>query len=332
MRTLSAACAVTAVLALLPATPAAAQPAPEPDRLTWSLAPSGADGPDGRARFDYVVEPGMRYDDHVAVRNLGEGELTVDLYAADAVNSETGGFDLLARDERSPSLGAWVAVGLPEVVVAPRSTVVIPFALTVPPDAEPGDHVGGVVAALTTGDQVRVERRVGARLYARVAGVVTPSLRVDPPSASYRGTANPAGAGEVDLTWTVVNTGNIRVAVRPSARVRGPFGLGEVSWTGDALPELLPGNAVTLTRTLTGVWPLGPLTVQAGAEPVASGDQPLTGSVDAAQGETTVWAVPWSALGAALLLAGILIALWRVRVALSRHRKAAGAATAGQSV
>ncbi|EWC59401.1 hypothetical protein UO65_5347 [Actinokineospora spheciospongiae] len=309
MRTLPALCALVAALALAPAAPAAAQP----ERLTWSVTPARAEGPDARPRFEYTVEPGMRYDDHLAVRNLGGGELTVDLYAADAVNTDSGGFDLLARDEHSPTLGAWVTLTRQQVVVAPRSTAVVPFSLTVPDDAEPGDHVGGLVAAVTTGGQVRVERRVGARLYARVAGPVTPALRIDPPAAAYRGTLNPAGPGEVDVTWTAVNDGNIRVAVRPSVRVHGPFGLTEVSWTGDTLPELLPGNAVTLTRTLTGVWPLGPLTAHVEAEPVTSADQPLAGAVDPATAETTVWAVPWTALGALLLLSGTLTALWRVR-------------------
>jgi hypothetical protein len=94
------------VAAVLPMPPATAQPAePEADRQTWSVTPASASGPDGRARFDYVVEPGMRYDDHLAVRNLGEGDITLDLYAGDAVNTGTGGFDLLARDEPSTVVG-----------------------------------------------------------------------------------------------------------------------------------------------------------------------------------------------------------------------------------
>ncbi|SER34256.1 protein of unknown function [Lentzea xinjiangensis] len=312
-------------LALVSATPAAAQPAREDGRLTWSVAPADAGGPNGRTQFDYVVEPGMRYDDHIAVRNLSEGELTVDLYAADAVNTATGGFDLLARDEPSPSVGTWISVTQPKIVLKPRSTTVVPFRMTVPPDAEPGDHVGGLVAALTTSAQVQVERRVGARLYVRVAGPVTPDLRVDQPAAHYRGTANPAAPGEVDVTWTVVNDGNVRLAVLPSVRVEGLFGLGGKRWTGDTATELLPGSAITFTRTLTGVWPLGPLTVHGEAEPVASAGQDLAGAVTTATAGTTIWAIPWSALGALLLLTAILVALWRVRRKIRQLTRAAAA-------
>ncbi|MFD7659430.1 WxL protein peptidoglycan domain-containing protein [Actinosynnema sp. NPDC059797] len=319
MRTLVAAVrlvgAALLAVTLSPLPTAAAQPADGDARQTWSIAPASASGPDGRTRFDYVVEPGMRYDDHLAVRNLGETELALDLYAGDAVNTGTGGFDLLARDEASTVVGNWVAVASPRVVVPARETAVVPFSVTVPADAEPGDHVGGLVAALTSGGStpVEVERRVGSRLYVRVAGPVDASVRIDSPTPVYRGTANPAGTGEVEVTYTVVNDGNLRLALRPSARVSGLFGLGGRSTTGEVLPELLPGNAVTLTQTLTGVLPLGPLDVRVEVEPVTSAAQSLGGAVEPATAEASVWAVPWTALGALALFLGTTTALWRVR-------------------
>jgi hypothetical protein len=307
--------AVLAVAALLPVSPAVAQPAEGGDRQTWSVAPASATGPDGRTRFDYVVEPGMRYDDHLAVRNLGEGDITLDLYAGDAVNTGTGGFDLLARDEPSTVVGNWVTVSSPQVVVPARDTVVVPFSVTVPADAEPGDHVGGLVAALTTdGDTpVEVERRVGSRLYARVAGAIDATVRIDSVTPSYRGTPNPAGTGEVDVTYTIVNDGNLRLSLLPSVSLSGLFGLGERSTTGEVLPELLPGNAVTLTQTLTDVWPLGPLDLRVTVEPVTSATQSLGGALPPTTADAFVWAVPWTALGAVVLFLGIVVALWRIR-------------------
>ncbi|GAA2687295.1 MULTISPECIES: WxL protein peptidoglycan domain-containing protein [Actinosynnema] len=325
-----AATLVVALLAALIPAPAHAQPVPPPEpgsaeRQTWSVAPASATGPDGRPGFEYVVEPGMRYDDHLAVRNLGDAELTVDLYAGDAVNTDTGGFDLLARDEPSTSVGRWTTLSTNQVTVPPRQVVVVPFSLAVPADAEPGDRVGGVVAALTTGADVRVERRVGSRVYARVAGAVTPEVGVESLSATYRASLNPAGAGELDVTYTVVNRGNVRLTVRPSVVAQGLLGLGEVTAVDDALPELLPGNAITLTRTITGVWPLGPLDVRATAEPIASAGQPLAGSVEAGAADTTVWALSWTAIATLLLLAAILLALWHVRRKIRALRVAAAA-------
>ncbi|MBP2337254.1 hypothetical protein JOF41_003432 [Saccharothrix coeruleofusca] len=320
MRTLSTAVRLIGtalvVTSLLPVPRASAQPADgDTGRQTWSVAPASAAGPDGRARFDYVVEPGMRYDDHLAVRNLGETELALDLYAGDAVNTGTGGFDLLARDEPSTVIGQWITVSAPRVVVPARETAIVPFSVTVPADAEPGDHVGGLVAALTTGGDtpVEVERRVGSRLYVRVAGPITASARIDSLTATHHGTLNPVGTGEVDVTYTIVNDGNLRLALRPSVNASGPLGLVERGTTGEVLPELLPGNAVTLTHTLTGIWPLGPHEVRVRAEPVTSATQDLAGAVEPATAGTTVWALSWTATGTLVLFVGLLVALWRVR-------------------
>ena len=93
----------------------------------------------------------------------------------------------------------------------------------------------------------------------------------------------------------------------------GPFGLAERSTTGEVLPELLPGSAVTLTQTVSEVWPLGPLDVRVTVEPVTSANQTLDGAVEPATAAATVWAVSWTALGTVALLLAILIALWRVR-------------------
>ncbi|MBY8853968.1 DUF916 domain-containing protein, partial [Saccharothrix sp. MB29] len=72
---------------------------------------------------------------------------------------------------------------------------------------------------------VEVERRVGSRLYVRVAGPIDATVRIDAVTPSYRGTPNPAGTGEVDVTYTVVNDGNLRLSLLPSVGVSGLFGL-----------------------------------------------------------------------------------------------------------
>ena len=65
LRLLSAGIAIAVAVALTPATVFAdAGTGPQ----TWAVSPAGADGPDGRASFDYVVEPDDVYADHVAVR------------------------------------------------------------------------------------------------------------------------------------------------------------------------------------------------------------------------------------------------------------------------
>ena len=62
------------------------------------------------------------------------------------------------------------------------------------------DHVGGIMAALQLLNQpgsVRVERRVGARVYLRVQGKLVPSLAVTGLSTTYHDIVNPFGGGSM---------------------------------------------------------------------------------------------------------------------------------------
>src|SRR5215217_7145419 len=70
--------------ALAMAAPAAVPAqAADDDRITWSVAPADASGPDGRRVVDLELEPGERVVDHVAVSNHSATEVTFALTAND---------------------------------------------------------------------------------------------------------------------------------------------------------------------------------------------------------------------------------------------------------
>lgn len=302
-----AALAALAVAGLAPAA-AAAEP------VTWGIVPSGPDGPGERAAFDYTVDPSAVLSDVVAVSNYTEQPLTLDLYAADAVRNTEGGFDLLPAAEAPVDVGAWVELGEPVVTIPPRSRVDVPFRITVPADATPGDHAGGIVAGLTTqadagGGQVAVDRRVGARIYLRVTGTLRPELTVGDVRVAFDGA--PFGQpGRVRVDYTVRNEGNLRLAGRPTVRVAGPFGLGERTWTGDPLPELLPGDSIAGSALVGGVWQLGRLDVDVEIGAETSGDQVLDPAPPPGTATARLWVVPWLGLAA---LAAIVVTAFLLR-------------------
>lgn len=319
-----------AVLAA-PSAAADAQPSPrptdtEPAPVTWGIVPSGPNGPGDRAAFEHTADPGAVIHDIVAVSNYTEQPLTLDLYANDAVRNTQGGFDLLPATETPADVGAWVDLGEPTVTIPARSRIDVPFRIAVPADATPGDHAGGIVASLTTqagdGDgQVAVDRRVGARIYLRVTGTLDPVLTVDDVRVAFEGL--PLGQpGTVRVDYTVRNNGNVRLAGRPALRIAGPFGLGERRWTGDPLPELLPGDSISGSAVVDGVWQLGPTDVDASIQPETSGEQVLDPPPAAGESTVQLWIVPWIAL--AILVLGVATYLWRRR----RRRRASAAAAA----
>jgi Bacterial protein of unknown function (DUF916) len=320
---------MAAVLAgVLPAGAVAAAPTPTPSpsasapaagtaAVTWGVAPSSRKGPDGRAAFTYKLDPGAELTDYAGISNYSSSPITVDVYASDAFTTPSGGFDLLPAAQKPTDVGTWVVFEprYRRLVIPSKSRVDVPFRLTVPRNATPGDHAGGIVASIAEpgtdagGNRVRVDRRVGARVYLRVTGELAPAFTVERLDAGYDGTLNPLGGGTVAATYRVRNTGNVRLSGTPRVEVAGPFGLGRRTVDAPALPEILPGGEYTATVELRGAAPLVRLGVDLDLAPVAVN---AATPVPAAAGHATVWAWPWSQ-GALLLLCGGAVWLWLYR-------------------
>lgn len=283
---------------------------------TWALVPASAEGPDGRAVLEYIVDPEQAYTDHVAVRNLGEQALTVSLHAQDAVQGPDGGFDLSGPEDQAAQVGAWVELETTQVTVPPREHVIVPFTLDIPADAEPGDHAGGIVAVSQVEDGAgpAVQYRVGTRVHIRVAGPVDAALDVDALRGHHETRWTPFAAAPLDVDATLVNTGNVRVTPQARINVSGLFG-----WWSDSAPlagidELLPGGEQGVTARLTDVPPIGPLWVTVDVVEVSSRDQDLTEATTVSSRTVVVWAVPWVLAGAiVLLLAAGVIAIVNLR-------------------
>ncbi|MEV7232370.1 DUF916 domain-containing protein [Polymorphospora sp. NPDC051019] len=321
-RVLAAAVALAAVAGPL-AGPAGAAPAPSPaptpgatadpdtaaPAAAWSVQPSGRGGPGNRPFFSYDLAPGGTVTDHVGVTNLGTAPVTLTVYGSDAYNTTSGGFDLLPADRPPTDVGGWIRLAQTTVTVPARSRADIPFTLTVPANATPGDHAGGIVASVTSssadarGHATRLEQRVGSRVYLRVNGPLRPSLRVDDLKAAYSPGWHP-GTGELTLTYTVRNTGNTRTAPTQAVRVEGLFGLPVDSSTLDPLPELLPGGVLRRTVTLSGQ----PAALRLSAAVSVAPDPGAAASSSAA-----AWALSWWYLLVPVLAAGTGWLLWRRR-------------------
>ncbi|WP_028046178.1 hypothetical protein [Cellulomonas sp. URHE0023] len=342
-RLLSGALAVAALLTTL-ALPAAAADEPAPtqgasdadatttpkERVTFGVAPAGPQRPDQRPYLAYTVAPGSVIRDNIAVINQADHALELDVYPSDVEPGSEGGLEVPARAVVPVGAGSWVSSDVAHVQ-APAQTaqdgfgfVVVPFTVTIPTNAEPGDHVAAVVAALTAKGEagagtpaLDLEQRVAARLYITVDGALAPGLVIKNLGASFE----PGGlvsAGSVKVAYTLENTGNVRMKVSPTVRVVGPFGLLPRSADGERIGELLPGGEVDQTVTVSDVWPLVRLTttVTAVAEAPTGGTDP---GIDPVGSSTSTWAWPWLLVGLAALL--ILLAAWRAVRSRRRRRR-----------
>lgn len=312
--------------ALLAATPSAVAAAPSPDppapgpasepiaigpgpagstaagQLTWGVGPAHADSTPARTAFTYAVEPGWRIPDAVRITNFTNTALSLQVYAQDGLTTHDGGFDLLSGDQAASDLGTWVRIHARSVTVPARSRIDVPFLIEVPADARPGDHAGGIVAAIvdqrrSINDQVvRFEQRVGARLYLRLPGEITAGLAVEDLRVTYETSMNPLNPGLARLTYTVRNVGNVRLGAQPTARVRDLAGLHSREATGAPVNQILPGQVVTVVQDLPGVWPLLRLRAEAGAQPLPPPEAAAAAAAATQPASHDFWAVPWPVL------------------------------------
>lgn len=292
---------VGALGALFDATPGAT----EDPTVTWGIRPADNAQGAGRPNYSYELEPGARVEDDFVVLNHGQKPLTLAVYAADAVVTQNGPLNLANRDVPSVDVGSWVDVGTDEVTIAPGESVEIPFTITVPSNASPGDHTGGIVSSLTGADPaaITVERRLGSRIHVRVVGELQPGLRIDGLVASHSGSTDAVPRGDLAVSFTVTNTGNSRLTGAAKLRLSGPFGTSARVVTLDDVPELLPGSSYDVSTTVPDVPATVRMTATAVVTPMVLGPDDSRGTAIApVEASTTFWAMPWIPVGILVLV------------------------------
>ena len=289
--------------------------------VTFGLTPTQEKGRPLRANFDLNLTPGQEVRDSVRIRNLSGTQLKLNVYATDAMNTESGAVDLRPGSDRPSDLASWIELERTEITLASNDFLDIPFTLKVPTTAMPGDHTAGIVAsyvgaeATGSGTVVTVDRRIGTRVLARVAGTLSPKLVVSDLKTGWSGPTNPLGGGTMTGTYRVSNDGNVRMGATQKIKIASPIGLPSKTITLAPIPDLLPGNSVVQTFAVDGVWPTFRSATKVTVSPVAiqEGDNfpaELTSSA-----KTATWTFPW----ALLALAVVLFIAWKFWQRRRRH-------------
>ncbi|MFE6826741.1 hypothetical protein [Streptomyces sp. NPDC057690] len=251
------------LLAATPATPGG-----------WSVAPSGG----GRPSFYAEGTPGAVLQDTLSVTNRGTGPLTVRL--------------------RATGDGLRVAFAEPVLGIPARTRAEVPFTVTVPADAPPGDRVGRLLVRDSTG------RESAVRLLIRVGGPELAALTVE--HVAVRGDR---------ITYELVNRGTTALVPRLAVHADGVLGA-----VLDRAPRTLPVRLPPGRRlTLDEPWPDRPAldAVTVRLTVTAPGAARATGRASARF-------VPWGA--AAGTAAGALSAA-AAAVAVRRRRRGSAPAT-----
>ncbi|MGI8329541.1 WxL protein peptidoglycan domain-containing protein [Actinomadura scrupuli] len=278
--------------------------------VSWAVTTASNDFGAGRQNYSYTLNPGGRLKDGLVVVNHGTTPLHLAVYAADGFTKE-GRLDLVTKDVQSTRVGAWVRTDRPDVTVRPGESVEVPFTVTLPGDAAPGEYMGGIVTSLTqTGDGVPVDRRLGIRIRLRVGGPLKPSLSVADLHLRYSGTPDPFGKGDATVTYTIRNTGNAILTARQAVSVSGPFGRlgGRAGPIADS-PQLLPGDSWKVSVPVHGVAAALRLTGTVTVVPLLTDASGSIAPLAAAETTTRAWTVPWALLLLLVVLCGLVAGL-----------------------
>ena len=263
------------------------------------VRPAGTtrDDPNGGQWFVTTLNPSETKRLQVQLFNPAPVAQTVKLYLADIRFDAQG----LPEVQDVPSdIGTWGAFGSPTLTIAPEQTVVEAFTITAPKGADPGDHIGAVVAEHApqgTGN-IRSIKRAAVRLYATLPGDARKDFVIDEVTAKKDSWFF---ARELTVTTELRNTGRVRL--EPTVQVDGSNAKG---------PQLLLSNAVeryVVTRPVK-FWG-GPMRLRIDAQTRSLG---LAGPVR--QVRVTVWVIPWQLL---MLLALAVGVGFLVRFALRRR-------------
>jgi hypothetical protein len=299
---------------------AATQPA------VFGIGPSSATKVDGRPYYYYLTQPGAAFSDHVAVVNVGLAPITLSIYPTDATNSSSdGSFAFPAAAVKPADAGTWIHVQLPHgattITLHGRSSVFLPVTVSVPASASPGDHGGAIIASLegqvrnSNGQLIHLDQRVATRVFVRVSGPLRPQLSIEDLHASYHGSWSPFARGQTTVTYTVHNTGNVKLGGAQVVSVSGLFGSVRAA-DAPAIPLLLPGGSVQESVVVPGVLPQVRMSATVTVQPAG-----LTGDVNPSAATVTATTQFWALPSWLLLLLLLLLVLGLLGYERRRHRR-----------
>ena len=152
--------------------------------LGFGIIPAQDSDGDSRSLgyFAHNLEPGADLFDEALVVNESTLPVNLQIYVAEAMTAINGGTAFGHRNDDPSGSAGWIELDAQDISLQPGETRLVPFTITVPADAAPGDYVAGLLveevrAEAEGGDpseglqfSVEVVHRVGVAVVIEVAG------------------------------------------------------------------------------------------------------------------------------------------------------------------
>ncbi len=169
--------------------------------------------------FIYNLDLGESKDDSLTLFNTSNEVKTVKIYPVDSIASNQGNFALEAQDAPRDDVGAWIKLSETLITLNPGESKDIPFTITIPENADVGEHSGGIIiqkaqAGEVAGDTgASIVTRVGIRVYETVPGEIIKDIEIV--DFLVEPITLPDKEPYYDITLTALNKSN--VSMKPKA-------------------------------------------------------------------------------------------------------------------
>jgi len=191
----------------------------------------------------------------------------------------------------STDVGAWVRFAQDHVTVPPRQGTLVSFTVTVPPKADPGDHIGAIVVQEppTGGGNFRSVARTALRLYVTLPGDARKGFQINGVTTVRHSVFYPR---RMTVTVQLKNTGRVRL--NPEVTVNSSPASG---------PPILVSQAKESYTAETKIGFFG--------GPMRLHINTVTSSIGlpgpSQQANVLVWVIPWHVVTGLILLVGLAL-------------------------
>lgn len=175
-----------------------------------------------RSIFLHTIQPGRSTADAVKIVNNSDKEVTVLLYATDGIMTNSGTLSCKQQTEVSSGAGPWIALDRSEIMLAPMESREVPFTISVPSGARPGEHNGCVVFQTkdspgTRNGALNLHFRSAIRVAITVPGELRKQLDISDFRIEWRPRSH-------IYHVALQNEGNVSVDVAAGVELRGLLG------------------------------------------------------------------------------------------------------------
>ena len=123
--------------------------------------------PATRSYFVINTRQGVTIHNEVRVINEGTAKGTVSLSPADSATAQTTGIIYSPANPSQHEVGSWIMLGTNQLTLAPGQSQIVPFQIIIPKDEQPGQHIGGIIAA-SIGQQLATNGSSSSQLHINV--------------------------------------------------------------------------------------------------------------------------------------------------------------------